>query len=51
MPEVSNKTNLEDGINHRGSLDKALHVLRFTIHSEKQKQLLNSNLDENPEQD
>ena len=31
------KANLEDGISLRDSLDKALHVLRFTIHSEIQK--------------
>ena len=31
------KANSEDGINLRKSLDKALHVLRFTIHSETQK--------------
>ena len=31
------KANLEDGINLRDSLDKALHVLRFTIYSEIQK--------------
>ena len=31
------KANLEDGINLRDSLDKALHLLRFTIHSEIQK--------------
>ena len=31
------KANLEDGINLRNSLDKALYVLRFTIHLELQK--------------
>ena len=31
------KANLEDGTNLRNSLDKALHVLRFTTHSELQK--------------
>ena len=31
------RANLEDGTNLRNSLDKALHVLRFTTHSELQK--------------
>ena len=31
------KANLEDGTNLRNSLDKALHLLRFTTHSELQK--------------
>ena len=31
------KANLEDGINLRNSLDKALYVLRFTTHSKLQK--------------
>ena len=34
------KANLEVGTNLRNSLDKALHVLRFTTHSELQKKTI-----------
>ena len=42
------KANFEDRINFRGSLDKALHVLRFTIHSEIQKNTFELQLGRKP---